>query len=69
MEILKILASNSKRFIVYGIFKKWQNDDDRVVDKYNIFLNNFSLKQPFVLKITLDMFFDSGNSRMILKLP
>ena len=69
MEILKILASNSKRFIVYGIFKKWQNDDDRVVDKYNIFLNNFSLKQPLVLKITLDMFFDSGNSKMILKLP
>ena len=28
MEILKILASNSKRFIVYGIFKQLQIDDD-----------------------------------------
>ena len=29
MKILKILASNSKQFRVYGIFKKWQIDDDR----------------------------------------
>ena len=29
MKILKILASNSKRFRVYGIFKKLQIDDDR----------------------------------------
>ena len=29
MKILKILASNSKRFRVYGIFKKWQIDDDK----------------------------------------
>ena len=28
MEILKILASNSKRFRVYGIFKQLQIDDD-----------------------------------------
>ena len=28
MKILKILAYNSKRFRVYGIFKKWQIDDD-----------------------------------------
>ena len=27
-KILKILASNSKRFRVYGIFKKLQIDDD-----------------------------------------
>ena len=30
MKILKILASNSKRFRVHGIFKKWQINDDRV---------------------------------------
>ena len=30
MKILKILASNSKQFRVYEIFKKWQIDDDRV---------------------------------------
>ena len=29
MKILKILASNSKRFRVYGIFKKLQIDDDK----------------------------------------
>ena len=28
MEILKILASNSKRFRVYGILKKLHIDDD-----------------------------------------
>ena len=28
MKILKILASNLKRIRVYGIFKKWQIDDD-----------------------------------------
>ena len=27
MKILKILASDSKWFRVYGIFKKWQIDD------------------------------------------
>ena len=29
MKILKILASNSKWFRVYGIFKKLQIDDDK----------------------------------------
>ena len=28
MKILKILASNSKRFRVYGIFRKLQIDDE-----------------------------------------
>ena len=44
MKILKILASNYKWFKVYGIFKKWQIDDDRGTAKYNIFLDNFCLK-------------------------
>ena len=30
MKILKVLASNSKWLRVYGIFKQWQIDDDRV---------------------------------------
>ena len=29
MKILKMLASNPKRFRVYGIFKKLQFDDDK----------------------------------------
>ena len=29
MKILKILASNSKRFRVYDIFKIWKIEDDR----------------------------------------
>ena len=29
MKILKILASNSKQFRVYGILKKLQIDDDK----------------------------------------
>ena len=29
MKILKILAYNSKRFRVYGIFNKWQIDVDK----------------------------------------
>ena len=28
IKIQKILASNSKRFIVFDILKKWQIDDD-----------------------------------------
>ena len=46
MQILKILACNSKRFRVYGIYKKWQIDDDGGggVTKYYIFLDNFYLK-------------------------
>ena len=45
IKILKILASNTKRFRVYGIFlKKWQIDEDNGAAKYNIFLDNFCLK-------------------------
>ena len=53
MKILKILlASNSKRFRVYGIFKKLQIDNDNGrgcgggggVTKYNNFLDNSCLK-------------------------
>ena len=44
MKILKILASNSKRFRDYGIFKKWQIDGDMGGAKYNNFLDNFCLK-------------------------
>ena len=46
MKILKILASNSKRFGVYGIFKTLQIDDDKGGGpaKYNNFLDNFCLK-------------------------
>ena len=29
MKFLKILASNSKQVRIYGIFKKWQTDDDK----------------------------------------
>ena len=29
MKTLEILASNSKWFRVYGIFKKWQIDDGK----------------------------------------
>ena len=42
MTNLKILASNSKWFRVYGIFDKWKIDVGVV--KYYIFLNNFCLK-------------------------
>ena len=31
MKILEILSSNSKWYRVYGIFKKWQIDDDKGV--------------------------------------
>ena len=61
IKTLKILASNSE-----------QIDDDRGVGevaKYNNFLDNFSLKQPLVLRILLGMFFDSRNSKMTSKLP
>ena len=44
MKISKILASNSKRFRVYGIFKKLQIDDDTMTAKYDNFLDNFCLK-------------------------
>ena len=43
--MLKILASNSKRFKVNDILKKKQIDDDRkAAAKYNIFFDNFGLK-------------------------
>ena len=52
MKILKILASNSKRFRVYGIFK---HDKFMMIEggaaKYYILFDNFCLKQPLVLKI------------------
>ena len=38
MKILKILASNSKWFRVYGIFKKFQIDDDSGDDQLLHFL-------------------------------
>ena len=44
MKILKILDTNSNRFTNYGIFKKWQVDEDSGIAKYNIFLDNFYLK-------------------------
>ena len=69
MKILKILDSNSEQFRVYGILKKWQIDDDKRVAKYNIFLDNFCLKKPLVLKIPLGIVFDSRNSKMTSKLP
>ena len=43
MKTLKILASNSKQFRFYGIFKKLQIDDRGTPAKY-IFLNNLCLK-------------------------
>ena len=61
MKILKLLASNSKRFRFYGIFKKWQIDDREGAVKYYILLDNFYLKQLLVLKFALGMFFDSKN--------
>ena len=44
IKIQKILASNFKRFRVYGIFKRWEVDDDRGAARYNVFLDNFCLK-------------------------
>ena len=47
LKILKILASNSKQFRVYGMFKNWQIDDDsggRQATKYNNLLDNFCLE-------------------------
>ena len=49
MKILKILASNSKRFRVYGIFKKWQIDDDRGSGQILHFF------RQLLLKITSDL--------------
>ena len=44
MKILKTLVSNSKRFRVYGIFNKWQIDDDRGGAQILHFLWQFLLK-------------------------
>ena len=49
MKILKILASKSKRFRVYGIFTKLQTDVDTGeggggLHKYYNFLDNFRFK-------------------------
>ena len=47
MKILKIVASNSKRFRFYNIFKKRKIDDIGVRGgdaKYYIFLDKFGLK-------------------------
>ena len=48
MKILKIVASNSKRFRFYNIFKKRKIDDIGVRGggdaKYYIFLDMFGLK-------------------------
>ena len=38
MTVLKILASDSKWFRVYGIFNKWRIDDDRGVGQILHFL-------------------------------
>ena len=66
IKIIKILASNSKHFRIYGISKKWQIGAGRF--KYYIFFDKFCFKQPLVLKIYLGMFFDSRNSEMTSKL-
>ena len=67
-KILKILASNSKRFRFFSIFKKWQIDDRGGGQaKYYIFSDKFCLKQSLVLKFILGMFFDSKNSKMTSK--
>ena len=50
MKILKILASNSKQFRVYGIFKKWQIDDDRGGSQIQHFLRLLLLKITSGLK-------------------
>ena len=45
MKILKILASNSKQFRVYGIIKTLQIDDDNGrTTKYKNLSDNFYLK-------------------------
>ena len=44
IKILKILASHSELFRIYGIFRKLQIDTDRGAAKYKIFLDNICLK-------------------------
>ena len=50
MTLLKILASNSNWFRVYGIFKKWQIDDDRGGGQILHFLRYLLLKITSGLK-------------------
>ena len=50
MKILKILASNSKRFRVYGIFKKLQIGDDKGDPQIQQFLRQILLKITSGLK-------------------
>ena len=57
MQILKILASNSKQFRVYGIFKKWQIDDDRGGSQIQHFLRLLLLKITDGLQISHDYVF------------
>ena len=37
--------------------------------QYYIFVDNFCIKEPLVLKISLGMFFDSRNPKMTSNLP
>ena len=48
--LLKILASNSRWFRVYGIFNKWQINDDKGGGQILHFLTQFLLKIIFGLK-------------------
>ena len=50
MKILIILASNSKRFRVYGIFKKLQIGDDKGDPQIQQFLRQILLKITSGLK-------------------
>ena len=52
MTNLKILASNSKWFRVYGIFDKWKIDDDRRGGQILHFLRQFLFKIISGLKNT-----------------
>ena len=67
MKILKILASNSKQFWVYGIFKKLQIDDDRRGTQILHFLRWLLLKKPLVLEIPLGMLFEKNDIKIALK--
>ena len=50
----------------------WKNGKLMMIEgsvKYKIFLDNFCLKQPLVLKIPVGMFFEPTNSEMASELP
>ena len=58
MKILKISASNSKRFRVYGIFRKLQIDDDGQGDhQIQQFLRQLLIKTTSGLKNSLGYLF------------